>query len=312
MLQIAQCYPLELRSREHQRARQTADIRHEDNVMTARRYRDDTMTVRFLLATWHPDSEAKGAGGTVRILLVEDELRLARSYQRNLEDEGHSVVAVYDGESALERLLDNAAAYDVVIMDVLLPGQSGIEVCRAVRRQGVRVPILLLTALGETEDKVTGLDAGADDYLTKPFPMDELLARLRALTRRPHGFDPVAQATQLRAGDLTVDVLRHEVTRGNRLIPLTVREFALLEFLARNAGRVLTRQQLTDRVWPDGTEAGSNVLDTYIHYLREKIDRDAAESEKLLHTVRGVGYSLREPQIPRSTSTGPAARGRRA
>lgn len=242
----------------------------------------------------------------MRILLVEDELRLVRSYQRNLEDEGHSVVAVYDGESALERLLDDPTAYDVVIMDVLLPGQTGIEVCRVVRRQGIRVPILLLTALGETEDKVAGLDAGADDYLTKPFPMDELFARLRALTRRPHVFDPVAQATQLRVADLTLDVLRHEVTRGNRLIPLTVREFTLLEFLVRNAGRVLTRQQLTDRVWPDGTEAGSNVLDTYIHYLRDKIDRDAVESEKLLHTVRGVGYTLRAPRTQPTTGAGQA------
>lgn len=227
----------------------------------------------------------------VHILLVEDEMRLARSYQRNLEDEGYSVEAVYDGESALDRLSTSPTAYNVVIMDVLLPGQSGIEVCRTARRRGVRVPMLLLTALGETDDKVAGLDAGADDYLTKPFPMDELFARLRALARRPHAFDPVTQATQLRVADLTVDLLRHEVTRGNRVIPLTVREFALLEFLARNAGRVLTRHQLSDRVWPDGTEAGSNVLDTYIHYLREKVDRDA--SEKLLHTVRGVGYTLR-------------------
>ncbi|MBF6590271.1 MAG: response regulator transcription factor [Ktedonobacterales bacterium] len=227
----------------------------------------------------------------MRILLVENELRLARSYQRNLEDEGHNVEAVADGEAALVRLSADAPAYDVVIMDVLLPGQSGIAVCAAVRRQGNRVPILLLTALGETGDKVAGLDAGADDYLTKPFPMDELFARLRALGRRPHTFDPVAQATHLRVADLTVDVLRHEVTRGNRLIPLTVREFALLEVLARNPGRVITRQQLTDRVWPDGTEAGSNVLDTYIHYLREKIDRDAPV--KLLYTVRGVGYTLR-------------------
>ena len=250
------------------------------------RSRDDTITAR---QAFHTEKRRKAR--SVRILLVEDELRLARSYQRNLEDEGHTVDIVSDGESALARLLADTTAYDVVIMDVLLPGQSGVDVCRAVRRHGMRVPILLLTALGETEDKVTGLDAGADDYLTKPFPMDELFARLRALVRRPHGFDPVAQATQLRVADLTVDVLRHEVTRGNRLIPLTVREFALLEALARNAGRVLTRQQLTDRVWPDGTEAGSNVLDTYIHYLREKIDRDAPQ--KLLHTVRGVGYTLR-------------------
>jgi DNA-binding response OmpR family regulator len=182
---------------------------------------------------------------------------------------------------------------DLVIMDVVLPGMSGIDVCRAVRGERVRVPILLLTALDQTEEKVAGLDAGADDYLTKPFPFAELLARMRALARRPHHFDPVGEATQLHIGDLTVDTLRHEALRGNTVIPLTAREFALLEYLARNANRVLTRQQLIDRVWPDGTEAGSNVLDTYIHYLREKIDLGAAV--KLLRTVRGVGYMLQSP-----------------
>jgi DNA-binding response OmpR family regulator len=244
----------------------------------------------------------------MQILLVEDEVRLARSYQRNLEDEGHVVEVLHDGEAAYARILSENERFDVIIMDVLLPGMSGIEVCRAVRGERIRVPILLLTALDQTEEKVAGLDAGADDYLTKPFPFEELLARMRALARRPYRFDPVAAATQLRAGDLTVDLLRHEVWRGDTLIALTVREFLLLEFLARHVGRVLTRQQLTDRVWPDGTEYGSNVLDTYIHYLREKIDRDYPV--KLLHTVRGVGYMLQAPPDPAgltATSQPPSA-----
>lgn len=232
----------------------------------------------------------------MQVLLVEDEVRLARSYQRNLEDEGHVVEVFHDGETAYQRILQESERFDIVIMDVLLPKMSGIQVCRAVRSERIRVPILLLTALDQTEEKVAGLDAGADDYLTKPFPFEELLARMRALGRRPYRFDPVAAATQLQAGDLTMDLLRHEVWRSNTVIPLTAREFVLLEFLVRHAGRVLTRQQLIDRVWPDGTGAGSNVLDTYIHYLREKIDRDFPI--KLLHTVRGVGYMLRVLPAP--------------
>ena len=227
----------------------------------------------------------------MRVLLVEDEVRLARSYQRNLEDQRHEVAVCYDGETAYQRIVEESEHFDVVIMDIVLPKLNGIEVCRAVRAAHIRVPILLLTALDQTEEKVAGLDAGADDYLTKPFPFEELLARLRALARRPYRFDPVAEATQLQSGDLTVDLLRHEVWRGDTLIALTAREFDLLEYLVRHTGRVLTRRQLTDRVWPDGTEAGSTVLDTYIHYLREKIDR--AFPTKLLHTVRGVGYMLK-------------------
>jgi DNA-binding response OmpR family regulator len=226
----------------------------------------------------------------MRILLVEDELRLARSYQRNLQDDGHTVEAVADGEMAYDRVMEAPDDFDVVMLDVLLPGRDGVTVCRDLRRAGVTLPILLLTALDQTEDKVAGLDAGADDYLTKPFPFDELLARLRALTRRGRQFDPSANATALEVGDLTIDLLRREVIRGNRLVPLTAREFTLLEYLARNVDRVLTRQQLWARVWPEGTEAGSNVLDTYIHYLRDKIDRSSAHP--LIKTVRGVGYRI--------------------
>jgi two-component system, OmpR family, copper resistance phosphate regulon response regulator CusR len=234
----------------------------------------------------------------MQVLLVEDEVRLARNYQRNLEDENCAVEVCYDGEAAYTRIMEEPSRFDVVIMDVLLPKMSGIEVCQKVRGEHIRVPILLLTALDQTEEKVAGLNAGADDYLTKPFPFAELLARLRALARRPYRFDPVAEATVLQCGDLTIDLLRHEVWRGNTQIALTAREFALLEYLARHAGRVLTRAQLTARVWPDGTDAGSNVLDTYMHYLREKIDRDFPT--KLLQTVRGVGYVLKSAPVTAS------------
>lgn len=228
------------------------------------------------------------------ILLIEDEQRLARSYQRNLERAGHRTDVLYDAESAYARLSQEPEAFDVVILDVLLPGQSGIELCRRLRQGGFQAPILMLTALDQTGAKVTGLDAGADDYLTKPFPFDELLARLRALVRRPGAFDPVANATQMHLGDLLIDQLHHEVYVGDELIPLTRQEFKLLIYLARNADRVLTRQKLTMSLWPNRTEAGSNVLDTYVHHLRDKIE--LASGERLIQTVRGVGYMLRMPK----------------
>ncbi len=228
------------------------------------------------------------------IVLVEDDARLARSYQRNLQIEGHIVEILYDGDTAYERIVEDPDHIDIIILDVLIPGRNGIALCRDLRRANITLPVLLLTALDQTEQKVAGLDAGADDYLTKPFPMEELLARLRALSRRAKRFDANANATQLVIGDLVIDLLRHEASRGDVPITLTAREFTLLEYLARNANQVLTRQQLTAHVWPDGTEAGSNVLDTYIHYLREKIDRDA--EAKLIQTIRGVGYMLRAPE----------------
>ena len=227
----------------------------------------------------------------MRILLVEDDARLARSYSRNLEDFGHVVTTVHDGDAAYDVATAAPDEFDVLIVDVLLPGRNGIALCRDLRRANILAPILLLTALDATQDKVAGLDAGADDYLTKPFPFEELLARLRALGRRPRDFNAAKDSGRVVVDDLVIDLLRHEAHRGDRLIALTAREFTLLELLARNANRVLTRELLMARIWPEGTEAGSNVLDTYIHYLRDKVDRSA--SQKLLHTVRGVGYMLR-------------------
>ena len=228
-----------------------------------------------------------------RLLLVEDDQRLARSYQRNLEAAGYFVEVVHDGALAYETVCARPDRFDALILDVLLPGLDGVALCRALRQAGVEVPIVLLTALDQIEDKVAGLDAGADDYVTKPFPFAELLARLRALARRPGAFEPKASARRVEVGDLVIDVRRHEVSRAGMPIHLTLTEFTLLELLARNAGVVLTRDRLMEEIWPDGTEAGSNVLESYIHFLREKIDRPHAPGHQLIQTVRGVGYVLR-------------------
>jgi DNA-binding response OmpR family regulator len=231
-----------------------------------------------------------GRGATVRVLVVEDERKLARWVARALEEERHVVDLAHDGDEALERAA--SAGYDAVVLDVMLPGRSGVEVCRWLRAHDVTTPILLLTARDQLEDKVEGLDAGADDYLTKPFAFEELFARLRALRRRatsqPEGG---GQPTELRVGDLVLDLVRHEARRGARRIPLTTREFALLELLMRNPGRPLSRTQIVLRAWPDDAETSSNIVDTYIHYLRDKIDRGFPDP--LLRTVRGVGYAIR-------------------
>ncbi|HEX8994741.1 MAG TPA: response regulator transcription factor [Ktedonobacterales bacterium] len=238
----------------------------------------------------------------MRLLLVEDDIRLARSYQRNLERAGYQVNVFHDAESAWTFLRRESRNIHVIILDVLLPGRSGVELCGDIRGAGIETPVLLLTALDQTGDKVRGLDAGADDYLTKPFPFAELLARLRALTRRPQRVEQ-RPAHEIRVADLVIDPLEREVYRGSRLIALTTREFTLLAFLARNAGRALSRQQISSRVWPEGTEAGSNVLDTYIHHLRDKLD-DYGD-EQLIQTVRGVGYALRAPHTSSEPPTPP-------
>ncbi|HEU5349293.1 MAG TPA: response regulator transcription factor [Ktedonobacterales bacterium] len=227
----------------------------------------------------------------MKVLLTEDELSLARTYQRHLERAGHRVEVYTSAEAVYERLADAPDEFDILVLDVLLPGMSGIELTRRLRRDGYDIPILMLTALGQNSDVVAGLDAGADDYLTKPFPVDVLLARLRALGRRPRTFDPIANATRIQAGDLLIDEVQHVVYRGAEMIPLTPREFTLLAFLARHANRVLTRGQLMLHVWPEGTEAASNVLDTYIHHLRDKLEIPGGAT--LIQTVRGVGYALR-------------------
>jgi DNA-binding response OmpR family regulator len=175
-----------------------------------------------------------------------------------------------------------------VILDIMLPNKDGLQICREMRALGVQTPVLMLTARGELEDKVAGLKTGADDYLVKPFAMEELLARVEALLRRRDR--PLETGQTLQVGDLTLDLIRHEATRAGRLIELTAKEFALLEFLMRHPGQALTRGQITDHVWRYDFDALSNVVDIYIHYLREKIDRGA--SHPLIKTVRGVGYKI--------------------
>ncbi len=222
----------------------------------------------------------------MRILVVEDERRLAYLLRRVLLEERHTVDLAMDGEKGL--LLATSGSYDVVILDVMLPEVDGIEICHQMRNQGVMSPVLMLTARGAVEDRVRGLNAGADDYLTKPFAMEELLARVNALLRRRER--PLDMEAQLCVGDLKLDLVRHEAQRAGHLIELTAKEFALLEYLMRHPGQVLTRTQIIDAVWSYDTEALSNVVDIYIHYLRDKIDRGFSRS--LIKTVRSVGYKI--------------------
>ena len=222
----------------------------------------------------------------MHILVVEDEQRLAFLLRRVLLEERHTVDLAYDGETGLDLALSDT--YDVVILDVMLPGLDGLEVCRQMRAERIMTPVLMLTARGAVEDRVVGLNVGADDYLVKPFAMEELLARINALLRRrDRRFDEIPQ---LSAGDLTLDLVRHEARRAGRVIELTAKEFALLEYLMRHPGQVLTRTQIIDAVWRYDLEALSNVVDIYIHYLREKIDHGF--SHALIKTVRGVGYKI--------------------
>jgi len=224
----------------------------------------------------------------MRILLVEDEPALAETVRRGLVEEHYSVDAVGNGRDAIDYAL--AAAYDVVILDVMLPGLDGFTVCRRLRDEGVTSHILMLTALTAVDDRVYGLDSGADDYLTKPFAFKELLARLRALTRRAREI----QIGPLQVADLTLDEATHAVRRGSRQIDLSPLEFRLLHCLLRHPGQVLTRDAILDQVWNFDYAGGSNVVDVYVRYLRRKIEEP--DEPKLLHTVRGVGYKLAETE----------------
>ena len=219
------------------------------------------------------------------ILVVEDERRLAQVVRKVLEEEGHTVDVATDGEEGLAMAMDSS--HDVIVLDVLLPGIDGFEVCRRLRAGRVDTPVLLLTALDAVEDRVRGLDAGADDYLPKPFAFQELLARLRALgRRRVQARDP----DQLQTANLVLDLRRRRAVRDGRAIDLSPKEFALLEFLMRNQGRVVTRTQILDHVWGYDYSPDSNLVDVYVTYLRRKIDR--GHQRKLIRTVRGAGYAV--------------------
>jgi DNA-binding response OmpR family regulator len=222
----------------------------------------------------------------MRILIVEDDRRLARQLKKGLDEQGHSAALAFDGIEGLEAAQDTEL--DVLVLDVMLPGLDGITMVRQLRQKRIGTPILLLTARDTTEDVITGLDAGADDYLTKPFSFQILLARLRALARRKQ-VDP---HTLLRIGDLVLDPAAHEVRRSGALIPLSRTEFVILELLMRNTGRVISRTRLIETVWGSDRDVQSNTLDVFIRQLRMKIE--APGSAKLVHTIRGIGYAIGE------------------
>ena len=217
----------------------------------------------------------------MHVLIVEDERKLAELIARGLREEGNAVDVVGNGEEAAS--LARLAGFDAIVLDVMLPGLDGFAVCRRLRARGVWTPILMLTARDAIEDRVAGLDAGADDYLAKPFSFDELLARLRALVRRA----PVERPTVLATGDVRLDPAAHRAYRGEDELDLSAKEFALLELFMRNPGVVLSRDQLLDGAWDLAFERRSNVIDVYVRYLRGKIGSDVIE------TVRGIGYRLR-------------------
>ncbi len=223
-------------------------------------------------------------GASVRVLLVEDEARVASFIARGLREQGYAVDIAPDGERALQQASVNA--YDLVILDVMLPVKDGYEVCRELRAWGFRSPILMLTARDSIDDRVTGLDAGADDYLVKPFDFKELLARLRALARRTGEPRPPV----LRIADLSLDTGAHAAERAGRRIGLTAKEYALLEYLVLNAGRVVGRQEIAEHVWDEMFDPLSNIIDVYVKRLRDKLD--AGFSQRLIHTRRGEGYIL--------------------
>ncbi len=219
------------------------------------------------------------------MLVVEDDTRMAAAVRRGLRGDGWVAEVACDGEQAL--LLAGATNFDAVILDVMLPGADGFEVCRRLRAAGLWAPVIMLTARDAVEDRVRGLDAGADDYLTKPFSLAELLARLRALARR----GPVERPTMLRAGDLRVDPAAHCAWRGETELELSAREYALLETFIRSPGRVFTQLELLEAVWDMGYQQRSNVVEVYVGYLRQKIDRPFGV--RSLETIRGLGYRLR-------------------
>ncbi len=222
-----------------------------------------------------------------RVLVVEDDAAVRRSVERALAFEGYEVTTADDGIKGLLAIADRAP--DVVVLDIMMPGLDGLEVCRRVRNAGDRTPILMLTARHETDDRVAGLDAGADDYLVKPFALAELLARVRALLRRS---TPPEDGQTLRVGDLVLDPASRTVRRGSRAIDLTKTEFDLLELLMFNARIVLTRDTIYERIWGIDFETSSNSLDVYVGYLRRKTEGES--EDRLIHTVRGVGYVVRE------------------
>jgi heavy metal response regulator len=220
----------------------------------------------------------------MRILVIEDERKIADFLKRGLKEEGYAVDIACDGEEG--HFLATTQEYDLIILDLMLPKIDGLSLCRKLRAEKITGPILILTVKDSVKDKVSGLDSGADDYLTKPFAFEELLARVRALLRKSETPTP----TKLKAADLELDLVTHKVIRGGKDIALTPKEFALLEYLMRNEGTVVTRTMISEHVWDINFDTFTNVIDVYINYLRKKID--LGQKKKLIQTVRGRGYSL--------------------
>ncbi|MBI4432474.1 MAG: response regulator transcription factor [Candidatus Omnitrophica bacterium] len=222
----------------------------------------------------------------MRILIVEDEKKIANFIERGLKEQRYAVDVAMDGEKG--SFLADINPYDLIILDVMLPGMDGFSLCRDIRKKKLDVPILMLTAKDKVIDKVRGFEGGADDYLTKPFAFEELLARVGVLLRRRNAALP----SVLKVGDLEIDQLKHSVKRGGKEITLTGKEYALIEYLARNAGHVVTRTMISEHVWNEDFDSFSNVVDVYINHLRNKVDK--AAKKPLIHSIRGTGYVLKE------------------
>ncbi len=222
------------------------------------------------------------------ILIIEDEKKISALIRKGLEEEKYSVEQAYDGVKG--ELMANEHAFDLIILDIMLPNRDGIQVLESLRASNIETPVLLLTAKGTVEDRVKGLDTGADDYLVKPFAVTELLARVRSLLRRKKGAEK--SATTLTIADLTLDLVSRKVVRGSKAIDLTSKEFSLLEFFIRNKNKTLNRSTITEHIWNYNFDTGTNIIDVYINHLRSKID--GGFQTKLLHTIRGVGYVLKD------------------
>jgi len=224
----------------------------------------------------------------MRILIVEDEHKIANSIKKGLEQESYAVDVAYDGTDGFD--LASTEDYDVIILDLLLPGMGGVTICKELRKDGIHVPILMLTAKGQLNDKVDGFNAGADDYLVKPFAFEELLARIRALIRRPK----TSFGSVLNYADLSLNTQTYEVKRGKTVIYLSKKEFALLEYLLRHPNIILTKEQLINHVWDYDADILPNTVEVYIGYLRNKIDKPFKNKPALIHTIRGFGYKIGE------------------
>jgi len=225
----------------------------------------------------------------MKILLIEDEVKTVQSIKQGLEEHQWEVDVAYDGVMGFQ--LASRSAYALIISDIILPGMNGLELCRKLREASVATPILMLTALGTTDDKIIGLDAGADDYLVKPFEFRELMARVRALTRRSSALAPAASLNLLRIADLELNPDTKQVVRAGKEITLTAKEFQLLEYFLRHQGRVISKVELAEKLWDLTFDTGTNIIEVYINFLRKKIDKDF--EPKLLHTQIGMGYVVK-------------------